>query len=302
MDGLSIVGLGEALWDLLPSGRHLGGAPLNVAFHVQQLLRERGGRGIVASRVGTDPLGDELVAELLGRQMTADYLQRDSVRPTGTVHVSLEKGQPRYDIVQNVAWDHLEFTGEWRQLAASAAAVCFGTLAQRSAPSRAAIGQFLSAARGAVRLLDVNLRQNFYSRDVLEESCRRATLVKLNEDELPVIAKLLGLATGAPVFQLANLRARYDLAGVVYTRGRRGTMLVLDNKVIAPAAVSYPTAADADSVGAGDACSAGVLVGWSLGLPPTRVAELANHMGAFVASQRGATPSLPPEILQMAIA
>jgi fructokinase len=218
------------------------------------------------------------------------------------VHVSLEKGQPRYDIVQNVAWDHLEFTGEWRQLAASAAAVCFGTLAQRSAPSRAAIGQFLSAARGAVRLLDVNLRQNFYSRDVLEESCRRATLVKLNEDELPVIAKLLGLATGAPVFQLANLRARYDLAGVVYTRGRRGTMLVLDNKVIAPAAVSYPTAADADSVGAGDACSAGVLVGWSLGLPPTRVAELANHMGAFVASQRGATPSLPPEILQMAIA
>jgi fructokinase len=320
MDGITIVGLGEALWDLLPSGKQLGGAPLNVAVHAQQLLRGRGknsshlaprddaplakradytGCGVVASRVGSDPLGDELVAELLARQMTADFVQRDPSHATGTVRVTLEKGQPRYEIVEDVAWDCFEFTPTWEQLASGAAAICFGSLAQRSGASRGTIEKFLDAAQTAIRLFDVNLRQKFFSRDVIDGSCRRATLVKLNEEELPVLAKLLGLSAGAPVFQLAQLRARYELDAVVYTRGRRGTMLVLDDKVITPPAVSYPFAADADSVGAGDACAAGILVGWSLGLPRGRIAELANHLGAFVASRRGATPQLPPEILQL---
>jgi fructokinase len=125
-------------------------------------------------------------------------------------------------------------------------------------------------------------------------------MVKLNEAELPVMAKLLGLATNSPVEQLKQLQSRFGLDAVVYTRAERGTMLVLHDEVITPPAVTYPAAPNADSVGAGDACSAGILVGWSLGLPPARTAALANHLGAFVASQPGATPVLPPEIISLA--
>ena len=296
----TLVGLGEALFDLLPGGRVLGGAPLNVACHAHQLLRGGGGRGVVASRVGGDTLGDELIAALGGRGMTAEFVQRDSQFPTGTVNVTLHAGEPTFEIARDVAWDHLEFTTEYQELASGASAVCFGTLAQRSPDSREAIWQFLDAANGAVRLFDVNLRQKFYDYEVIVESLRRASIVKLNEEELTIVADLLALPIGAPAYRLAQLCARYELEAVVYTRGRRGTMLVLADKVIAPPAVGYPIADGADTVGAGDACSAGVLVGWLRGLPPSEIVELANHLGAFVASQPGATPTLPDEIISLA--
>jgi fructokinase len=295
-DGITIVGLGEALWDLLPGGKQLGGAPLNVACHAEQLLRGRGGQGIVASRVGRDELGDEIVAELANRGMSTTYLQRDATHATGSVHVQLEKGQPAYTIVENVAWDYLEFTEEWGELASRASAVCFGTLAQRSPAARETIGRFLDAASSSIRLFDVNLRSPHYDGAAIEAGCRRATIVKLNEEELPILAKRLALPAGAPVFQLAQLRGRFELTAVVYTRGRRGTMLVLEDSVITPDTVSYPAAPGADAVGAGDACSAGVLAGFALGLAPPQTASLANHMGAFVASQPGATPPLPPQM------
>jgi fructokinase len=297
--GLAIVGLGEALWDLLPTGKKLGGATLNVAFHVQQLLSSRGGTGIVASRVGQDSLGNEIVARLADGGMTSEFVQRDAARPTGTVQVELRDGQPHYKFAAGVAWDHLEFTPEWADLARRATGVCFGTLAQRSARSRETIWQFVDAAGSAIRLFDVNLRPPHYDGHVVVESCRRATHVKLNEEELPVVAHFLSLTAGAPVFQLAQLRARYELDAVVYTRGKRGTMLVLADNVISPAAVNYPEAADADPVGAGDACSAAILVGFALGMSPSRIGELANHLGAFVASQPGATPQLPDNILRL---
>lgn len=297
---ITIVGLGEALFDLLPGGQVLGGAPLNVAFHAHQLLCGRRGRGVVASRVGCDKLGDEIRAQLARSGIATDYLQRDADQATGTVHVTLHDGQPSFEIVANVAWDHLEFTPAWAELAAQAKAVCFGTLAQRSPASRATIERFLDHAATAVRLFDVNLRQHFYNRAMLDGSCRRATIVKLNEEELPILARLLGLTARAAADQLAQLRARYELDAVVYTRGHQGTTLVLGDRVIAPPAVSYPAAPNADAVGAGDACAAGILVGWSLGLPPTQIAELANHLGAFVASQPGATPELPPEVIALA--
>jgi fructokinase len=297
---VTIVGLGEALFDLLPSGRVLGGAPLNVACHAQALLRDRAGEAAVASRVGDDRLGDEVVSELARRNMSTGFVQRDANHPTGTVNVTLQAGQPSFEIVPDVAWDHLEFTPAWADLARRATAVCFGTLAQRSAASRAAIVAFLDAASRAIRMFDVNLRQHFYDRNLLEANCRRATMVKLNEEELPVLSKSLALPAGAPVFQLEQLRARFNLDVVIYTRAHRGTMLILPNQVIVPPAVSYPAAANADAVGAGDACSAGILVGWSLGLAPSRTAELANHLGAYVASQPGATPDLSPEIISLA--
>ncbi|MEX2093834.1 MAG: PfkB family carbohydrate kinase [Pirellulales bacterium] len=302
---ITIVGLGEALWDVLPGGKVLGGAPLNVACHVHALLQgspsHGGSRGqaVVASRVGTDALGDEVVRELVRRGMANSYVQRDAVHPTSTVNVELQAGQPTFTFAPDVAWDHLEFTPEWTELAARCDAACFGTLAQRSPGSRETIWRFLDAAPQAIRLFDVNLRQGFYDRESILEGCRRATLIKLNEQELPVVVESVGLSAGSPHDQLARLRDKFDLAAVVFTRGERGTMMVLESEIVDLPPVSYPMGPGADAVGAGDACSAGVLVGWLLGLPLSRIAELANHLGAFVASQPGATPELPLTITAM---
>lgn len=296
---ITIVGLGEALWDLLPNGKKLGGAPLNMAYQAHQLLSSKGGEGVVASRIGTDELGEEILTQLTLKGLPLAHVQRDSSHSTGTVKVHLEHGQPRYVIIDDVAWDHLEFTPAMVDLAARCDAVCFGTLAQRSPGSRETIGQFLDAAPQAIRMFDVNLRQQFFNRSLIEEGCRRATIVKLNEEELPVIVELLHLPTGSALDQLARLQSQYELQAVIYTRGQQGTLLYIAGQAIDPPAVSYPAAPNADTVGAGDACSAAILTGWTLGLPPTRIAHLANHAGAFVASQPGATPSLPPEIIDL---
>jgi fructokinase len=273
-----IVGLGEALFDLLPGGPVLGGAPLNVAVHAQQL----GARGVLVSRVGRDALGTRLLAEAAGR-LDAAALQVDPERATGTVRVTLEKGEPRYDIVKDVAWDHLEFTPELRALAESADAVCFGSLAQRSPRSRETIHRFLESATKAVRLFDVNLRQDYYAADLLRDSLRRASMVKLNQDELPVVLGLLEISS------LDALRAEHGLTHAVLTRGAEGTSI----NGIAGEPVRFPVQPGADSVGAGDACSAGVLTGVLRGWPIERTLALANKMGAYVASVPGATPRLP---------
>ncbi|HEX7900777.1 MAG TPA: carbohydrate kinase [Planctomycetota bacterium] len=272
----TVVGLGEALFDLLPGGPVLGGAPLNVAVHAQQL----GARGVLVSRVGRDALGDRLRDEVARRGLDASGLQVDPDRPTGTVAVTLEKGEPRYEITKDVAWDRLEFAPA---LAASADAVCFGTLAQRSPRSREAIRRFLEAAPKAARLFDVNLRQDYYSRDILHESLRRATMVKLNRDELPVVLGLLGMS------DLDALRAAYGLTHAVLTRGAEGTSI----NGVEGEPVRFPAQAGADSVGAGDACSAGVLMGVLRGWTVERTLSLANRLGAYVASVPGATPRLP---------
>ncbi|HEY4231999.1 MAG TPA: PfkB family carbohydrate kinase [Lacipirellulaceae bacterium] len=294
---MTIVGLGEALWDMLPGGKQLGGAPLNVACHAHQLLRICGGRGVVASRIGGDDLGHDVVAQLAAREMPTEFVQRDGAHATSTVHVELKDGQPTYRFTPDIAWDHLEFTPQWQQLAARCGAVCFGTLAGRSPQSRRTIWSFLDEAPQAVRLFDVNLRQGFYDRESIVEGCRRATIVKLNEEELPIVARELGPDDGPVELQLRQLLAKFALTAVVYTRGPRGTLLVLTDELIDPAPVKYPAAANADAVGAGDACSAGILVGFLLGWPPARIAALANRLGAFVASQPGATPTLPVEIV-----
>jgi fructokinase len=294
-----VVGLGESLWDILPSGPRLGGAPLNVAVHSRELLDNCPGRFVLATRVGSDSLGKDILDAVAARGLDTDFVQQDATHPTGTVAVELTSTGPKYTFADDVAWDRLEFTPSWSDLAKNCSAVCYGTLAQRSRPSRETILTFLDAAKHAVRMFDVNLRPPYYDPELLEQSCRRASMVKLNEHELPVLAEALGLPAGAPVFQLAQLRARYELDLVIYTRGARGTMLVLPNKVISPPAVAYPITENADDVGAGDACTAAVLVGWLLKLPPARIAELANQMGAFVASQSGATPRLPDEIKRL---
>jgi fructokinase len=304
----SIVGLGEALWDVLPGGRQLGGAPLNVVCHVEQLLRSSGGCGVVASRVGVDALGREVVGELERREMAVEFLQRDPSHATSTVTVELADGGAQYTFASDIAWDHLEFTPQWEDLAGRCGAVCFGTLAQRSAKSRQTIWKFLDAAPRAIRLFDVNLRQGFYDQQSLVEGCRRATMVKLNNFELAVVAEAVGLVaelpsaldeTTEPVPALRRLQEQFNLDAVVFTRGKRGTLLISGDKEFDPPPVVYPKTPRADCVGAGDACSAGILAGWVRGLPPAETAKLANQLGAFVASQHGATPTLPTEIVDL---
>lgn len=298
--GLIVVGLGESLWDVLPGGKVLGGAPLNVACHAHAFLSEvNSGEAVVASRVGNDAIGSEILDELRRREMSTSYVQLDATHATSTVDVKIDAGQPTYTFAPDIAWDHLEFTPTWRELAARCHAVCFGTLVQRSQQSREAIWRFLDAAPQAIRLFDVNLRQDFFDLESILEGCRRATLVKLNEQELPVIAEFLDLSAGKPHEQLRQMIERFRLNAAVLTRGERGTLLVLPEEVIEPPQVTYPAAAHADAVGAGDACSAAILVGSLLKLSKTRIAALANHMGAYVASQPGATPEIPLTLVRM---
>lgn len=306
--GFTIVGLGEALYDVFPDKRVLGGAPLNMAVHAHQLAAAHGGRGVVVSRVGQDDLGKQIAAEVTARGMSAAYLQADPDHRTGRVYVGLDaKGQPEYDIVRDVAWDWLSFDFDVDQLAQGCEAICFGSLAQRCGQSRNTIYRVLDAAKQAIRLFDVNLRQNYFDRSILHRSCEFSTAVKLNEHELPVVATTLGLPAapaGASPDAAADARAnallkRYKLRLVALTRGERGTVLYSPAGRLEGAPVSYAPEPGADPVGAGDACAAGLLNGLVLRWPLERTLSLANHAGAFVAARSGATPTLSPELLAM---
>ncbi|MCE9589529.1 MAG: carbohydrate kinase [Planctomycetes bacterium] len=295
-----IVGLGEALFDVFPDAQVLGGAPLNVAVHAHQLAAPRGGAGIVVSRVGQDALGDQVIAELQRRGMTTEHVQRDPDRDTGKVYVGSDaRGQPTFEIASDVAWDWVQFDFDAEEVAQRCEAVCFGTLAQRNAQSRNTIYRFLDTARRAFRMFDVNLRQNFYDRAIVQRSCESSNIVKLNDQELPVVAKLLALPGDGPEKQIAALIKRYALRMVVLTRGAAGTVIHTPTDRVQGEPVSYPSAPGADAVGAGDACAAAILLGLVQRWPLEKVVALANHAGAFVASQPGATPALPESILKM---
>lgn len=296
----AIVGIGEAVFDLLPESQRLGGAPLNVAVHAHQLGQVRAGRGVPVSRVGQDALGRLLVDELKERGISTDFIQTDPDRPTGTIYVDFNaEGQPSFDIVQNVAWDVLSFDFDLEDLARSCSAVCFGTLAQRDGQARNSIYRFLDTARHAIRLFDVNLRQDFYDARILRRSCELATMLKLNEEELTTVAGTLNMAERDANTLAGKLLQQFKLDMLVLTRGRQGTRLYTAEGVIEGEPAEYPSTEGGDPVGAGDAVSAAVLVARVLRMNPQKTANLANHVGAYVASQPGATPPLPDEILAM---
>jgi len=281
----TIVGLGELLWDMLPSGKQLGGAPANFAY-ITNLL---GDKGIPASRIGNDSLGDEALQRLTQLGLSADFVQRDPIHPTGTVKVEIDNsGQPRFDILHPVAWDFLDWSEPWHQLASEADAVCFGSLAQRSAQSQSTIRSFLNATRPrAVRIFDVNLRQNFYSRPVLAESMNLATIVKLNHEELPKIMHLFELENRGEKESAQRLLSVHDLNLVCLTRGSRGSLLIPADECSEHPGIKVKIA---DTVGAGDAFTAAMVHGYLRGTPLAQINETANRVGAWVASQSGATP------------
>jgi len=280
-----VVGLGEVLWDILPERTCLGGAPANFAY-ITMLMGEQ---GIVASRVGQDSRGKEALRRVKELGLDISHVQTDRKHPTGTVQVELNsQGQARFAIAHPVAWDFLEWTPDWQQLATEAEAVCFGSLAQRSEESRTTIRRFLDAASpSAVKIFDVNLRQSYYSQEVLSASMKLADIVKLNDEELPKIMSLNGFPHRDETSSARRLMDAHDLKLVCITRGGRGSLLVHGEETSEHPGFRVKVA---DTVGSGDAFTAGLVHEYLQGAPLGRMNEVANRVGAWVASEVGAMP------------
>ncbi len=285
-----IVGLGEALWDCFPGGKKLGGAPANFAFHVSQFGHE----AMTVSAVGNDALGDETLAAFDGKGLR--YVMPRVDCPTGTVQVELdERGVPTYIIKEGVAWDNIPFTPGIEELARSCRAVCFGSLAQRNEVSRATIHRFLDATpAGCLKIFDINLRQNFYSQEVIRKSLRRCNVLKINDEELVIIGRMFGY----PGLDFENkcwlILGKYNLDILVLTCGVNGSY------VFSKGAMSYyetPKVDVADTVGAGDSFTGAFTAAILAGMPIPQAHRLAVDVSAFVCTQNGAMPRLPASLL-----
>lgn len=283
-----IVGMGEVLWDVLPEGKKIGGAPSNFAYHVSQF----GYDSRVVSAVGRDESGDEILDVFQEKQLKHQLERVDY--PTGSVQVTLdEAGVPCYEIKENVAWDNIPFTDDLKRLALSTHAVCFGSLAQRSAVSRATINRFLDTMpdiEGQLKIFDINLRQNFYTREVLSESFRRCNVLKINDEELVTISRMFGY----PGIDLQDkcwiLLAKYNLKMLILTCGTNGSY------VFTPGVVSFqetPKVPVADTVGAGDSFTAAFCASILKGISIPESHKFAVEVSAYVCTQSGAMPELP---------
>lgn len=282
-----IVAVGEVLWDLLPAGKQLGGAPANFAYHARSLDAD----ARLISRVGDDALGVEILERFRWLDLPTDAVQVDAKAPTGTVDVWLgPDGQPRYAIREGVAWDRIDADAAARALAARADAICFGSLAQRAESSRRAIRAIVEAAPpGALKVFDVNLRPPFVDGDVIAGSLGLADVLKLNDHELPELAGMFGLPT-EPRQAIEGLAARFGLALVALTRGAGGSLLWAGGEWS-----DHPgrPAEVVDTIGAGDAFTATLVTGQLAGRPLEAINRHANEVAAFVCSQPGGTPALP---------
>ena len=285
-----VVGLGETLWDVFPDGAVWGGAPGNVACHAAGL----GAKSFMVSGVGCDELGERGIAALESHGVDCRHVQRDPRHPTGTVTVSLEPaGDASYVFASDTAWDHVDWEPSLGELAARADAVCFGTLGQRAEESRRTIRLFLEAAGRAVRVFDVNLRQHFYAPDLIRESLALANVLKLNDDELPVVAAACGVSADDPVAAVRQIVGQHGLRLAALTRGAAGSLLVADGVVSTRPAEARTIV---DTVGAGDAFTAAVVMGLLGGRPLEAIHDHAARLAAFVCGHRGATPQIPDEL------
>jgi fructokinase len=283
---LLAIGLGEILWDVLPDTRLLGGAPANFAYHVNAL----GGAGIPVSRVGDDALGAEALSILATSGLNIDGVAVDPEHPTGTVDARINAdGVATYVFPDDVAWDFITLDENARSLAARADAVCFGTLAQRSGVSRSSIHDFLRAAPGALKICDLNLRQDFNSRAIITCSLELADVLKINDDELKVVTKMFSL----PQDEHAALQALMNhhwLKLCVLTRGDKGSLILSSDAVSdlpgSPVKV-------ADTIGAGDSFTAAMALAYLSGWTLEDTHRHAARVAAYVCGQPGAMPKMP---------
>ena len=294
IEAAEVIGLGELLWDCFPDRRLPGGAPANVAFHAQQL----GLRAAVATRVGQDELGDELCNFLLSQGLTTELVQRDPARPTGTVTIFPESETGvNYTILNDCAWDYLKSDNQLLDAVRFAKAVCFGTLAQRRPTTRATIQRCLRmATTGCSIVYDVNLRQPHVARDWIAQSLDQCTVVKLNNEEVKILANLFDLSTDEIRFAKGLLDRYHKLELVCVTRGGQGCLAVTCDETIEQPGIVITVV---DTVGAGDAFTAAIIFGrlqnWTL----LQTLDLANHFGALVASRSGAMPPLKAEVEEL---
>lgn len=289
MDKL-IAGLGEVLWDCLPEGKKLGGAPANFAYHASMF----GYQAYAVSALGNDALGDRTVDELDKKHLRHIMPRIDF--PTGTVQVELdEEGVPTYDIKRDVAWDNIPFTAEMEDLAKRCSCVCFGSLAQRNSVSHDTIHRFLhSTPKDCLKIFDINLRQNFYTKEIIQESLNACDILKINDEELVTIGRLFGY----PGLDMENkcylILGKYNLRMLVLTCGTNGSY------VFARGMKSYqptPKVEVADTVGAGDSFTGSFAAAILAGMPVEEAHKLAVEVSAYVCTQPGAMPQLPERLL-----
>jgi len=286
-----VVGMGEALFDCLPEGKKIGGAPANFAYHVSQF----GFKSCVVSAVGNDEDGDEIM-RIFNQRGLNTQIERVPF-PTGTVQVTLDrKGIPTYDIKEGVAWDNIPFTDELKALAHNARAVCFGSLAQRNAVSHDTIVKFIDEMPNdpdVLKIFDINLRQHFYTPALLEESMERCNVLKINDEELELVSRLFGYPAISQENKCWILLSKYNLKMLILTCGVEGSY------VFTPGKISFqptPRVAVADTVGAGDSFTGSFTAAILAGKPVEEAHKLAVEVSAFVCTQSGAMPVLPDEL------
>lgn len=286
-----VVGMGEALWDVLPEGKKIGGAPANFAYHVSQF----GLPSCVVSAVGDDALGKEIIENFTSKGL--NQLIAEVPYPTGTVQVEIDPaGVPQYEIKENVAWDNIPYTAHLEMLAEKTKAVCFGSLAQRNVVSRNTINRFLDAMpqnEDTLVVFDVNLRQGFYNKEILCNSIKRCNILKINDEELVTVSRMFGY----PGIDLQDkcwiLLGKYNLKMLILTCGINGSY------VFTPGNVSFqstPKVEVADTVGAGDSFTAAFIASILKGKSVQEAHSTAVQTSAFVCTKKGAMPSLPSEL------
>ena len=289
-DKRMIVGLGEALWDVLPEGKKLGGAPANFAYHTGQFGLDT----LAVSALGEDRLGDETIAAI--EEHGLNYMMPRVPYPTGTVQVTLDdEGIPAYDIKENVAWDNIPFTDEMKAVAKNCRAVCFGSLAQRNVVSRGTIKKFLSTTpNDCMKIFDINLRQSFYTKEVIDDSLHLCNVLKINDEELVVIGRMFGYPGLDMQDKCWLLLGKYNLDILVLTCGVNGSY------VFTPGSMSFyetPKVEVADTVGAGDSFTGTFCACILKGKSVADAHRIAVDASAFVCTQKGAMPKLPDTIL-----
>jgi fructokinase len=292
MTKFKILGIGEVLWDLLPDGPQLGGAPANFAYHSHAL----GASACVVTRVGHDAFGRAIFRNFKEQGIAEETIQVDDDAPTGTVTVALsEHGVPTYKIHKNVAWDRLEVTPEALHAIHEADAICFGSLAQRCELSRASIQTLVAAAPAkALRVFDINLRQDFYSPEVIEQSMLLANVLKLNDAELAIVSQLFGFQ-GSTRHQIELLAQKFGLRLVALTRGAAGSLLFDAGRWSDCSSIPMTVV---DSIGAGDAFTAALVLGLLNKIEIDEINTFADEVARHVCSCRGATPPLPRKLAE----
>ncbi len=284
-----VVGLGEALWDLLPEGKQLGGAPANYAFHAQQMGHE----SVAVSAIGNDALGEETVRALEDKGL--QYLMPQVDLPTGTVQVKLDaEGVPLYDIVQPVAWDHIPLTEEMLQVARQAKAVCWGSLAQRNEISRQSIQHFIEATPpDCLRIFDINLRQHFYTREIIHNSLMWCNILKINDEELVTLGALFDCLDLNLEERCRFLMERFKLDLLVLTCGVNGSYVFTPDKMLYQ---ETPKLEVADTVGAGDSFTGTFCASLLEGRSVEEAHRRAVKVSAYVCTQQGAMPLIPASL------